>query len=363
MAMASLAWLDDFIDSWQVAVGAMDFSTLRPFTWLQMHPLYAVEWCENMAELARGLGENRVSRADYAALGLGSGVFRDQLFYLLWDFKSARLPFKEREKIIRPFHEMNLASTFADPYGFTSNIQHSPEQVRLLLHEIPWQTGEPEHARLLGKLYTGALHLVHGLYGDIYVGNSADNFGAYDASGKYGKGHSLVIRNFADLKPLEVWSGAGAIPCKTLDIYTVYRKVRFTCDAISCHSVFDGNVIENLVDFAVKVDGKFVDSTAALAALKDDLTEHAVGQWKELVGKDFEDLKQTGLTQRSYINKPLYELAGMDWRPTKAMRQAVKGKPFADESYWGVPKKNQKSFWHKMMDPCIDFYPPGVAGT
>ena len=361
MARTSPAWLDGFVGSYLAAAGSMDFGTLRPFSWLQMHPLYASEWCERMSGLVGGFEREKIGVEEFAELNLGTGVWRDELGFILWDLKSARIPREERLRIVEPFNTAILASTFADPYGFTSNIQHSPEQVRRMLHEIPWQTGEPEHARLLGKLYTAALHLVHGLYGDIYTGYSADNFGEYDASPKYGKNHALVIRHFADLKPLEVWPGAEGVPCKTLDIYTVYRNVRFTCDAISCHSVFEGSVVENLVDFAVSVDGKFVDSMASLQALKDDLAEHAIRQWRELMRKDFEDMKQAGLTQRSYVFKPLYELVGMDWRPTKAMRQAVKGKPFADEKYWGSPKRNRKSFWRKMVDPRIDFYPPGAG--
>ncbi len=358
--MSSRAWLDDFIDSYLAAAGSMDFNTLRPFSWLQMHPLYALEWCGRLSELVNGFERERIGAQDFADLHFGTGVWRDQLAYILWDLKSAGIPKKERLRIVEPFNTAILASTYADSYGFTSNIQHSKNDVSRMLSDIPWQSGGPEHARLMGKLYVGALHLVHGLYGDIYTGYSADNFGEYDASKKYGKGHTLVIRHFADLRPTDIWPQAQAIPCKSIDIYTIYRNVSFRCDAISCHSIFTGNVVEGLVDYAVCVDGTFVDSIPVLTALKDDLASHAMRQWQQLMGLAFEKVKQKGLEQRSYVFKQLFALAGLDWRPTKEMKNAVKGKPFADEAYWGVPRTHQTDFWRKIMDPRVKAYPKAV---
>ncbi len=341
----------------------MDFTTLRPFSWLQFHPLYAKEWSERLGTLVEEVAKKDVGKKELAEFGFSSGVWRDQLLFLLFDLKSARVEKKKRLTLARFFNEALHAVLKGDYYGLHgSNVGHSEQEVKRMLHEIPWEPGKPEHSRLVGKLYTAAIHLVNGLYGDIYTGYGTDNFGSYDASGKYGKGHILVIRHFGDLKPVDLWASAQELPCKSMDIYTVYKDVQFTCDAISCHSIFKGDVLEGLVDFAVNVDGKFVDSFAEMEALKDKLMHHSVRQWQELTSLNFEQTKRKGLLQRCFVFKKVFEKAGMDWRPTKGMREAVRNKPFADENYWGVPTDKtgrKREFWKKAMDPRIDFYPKG----
>lgn len=353
------SWVDDFVSSYDKAIHDMDWDTLRPFSFLQFHPLYASQWRSKIISLLDACKNQGISDADLAKLGWDAGIWRDQLFFLSLDMKSARVPVEKRLAVFEFFNRGILASVFRDHYGKNSNIGHKQSEVSAMLREYPWHHGNPEHARQLGKLYSAAIHLVHALYGDIYTGYSADNFGPYDVSRKYGKGHILVIRKFRDLKPLDVWPRVDSFPCKSLWIYTVYSGVSYSCDAISCHSIFKGNVLEGLVDWSVRADGDFVVSPAAISALTDDLMPLAVGQWQRLTSLPFEEAKQKWLELRCFIFKALFERAGLDWRPSDEMRDAVRGKKLAPPSYWNAPATNARAFWRKMLDPRLDFYPQG----
>jgi hypothetical protein len=262
-------------------------------------------------------------------------------------------------KLFNFFMDMLECMAVKDTYGFESNILKDKAQVIETLVRIKPRRATPEKARLLGKLYNVAYNLGCGFFLDFYLDYSMEAEGPYDVSQVYGPGAIMVIKRMMHLKPTAIWPTSARGMANDITIYSIYRNVKFKTDLISVHSVYEGDPINDLVDFAVEVDGRMVYSKEEIAELTMALEKEAPAQWLKLTGMPFEDIKVKGLEIRCFGMKRLFEKVGMDWRPEPEMVAAVKGKPFADNSFWQIPENEQerKAFWRKMYDPREDFFP------
>lgn len=343
--------VEKLIDSMLAAFGNMDLGTFAPMSNFMFHPLFAKEWVEKIEDLMIKVKKQKISIKKLAKNISGPSNLRVQIFFLLLDLKCAKIKKNRRNRIANFVLSILKHLAVRDKYGITSNIMHTKQEIKKILKNIN-NKGKPNISKLLGRLYSAAYHLTNGLYTDFYTDFGVECFGQY----RLNKNHILVIRKFNDLRPKELWHN-GNSPCKKLTIYTIYKNVEFTCDAISVHSLFKGDHINNLVAWCVQIDGIFENSIDKLGQLTDKLEKESIIQWKRITSLNFEGLKEKGLYLRCYTFKGLFNIANIDWKPTIDMINAVKHKPFADKNYWNSPKHNQKKFWKKLLNPNINFYP------
>jgi len=352
-----MKWLDLWMDSIAASLGTMDLVTLEPFNFDDMHPLYSKHWIERFLLAIKRREELGISFAKLANGVTGPSHMRAQYYFMLADLKFARINKEDRLRIAQFFDSIVSEKAKKDPYGFRSNIIHTEKEIKELCRNIRFSKADPETARFLGKLYTAAYHLMNSLYTDIYTDYGVENFGEYDVSKVFGPGHILVIKSFPDMKPMDLWPEVRDLPCKTLNIYAVYKDVKFRCDSISVHSVYEGDPVKGMVYYAVGVDGVLVNSMEILDKIRESIESHAAEQWQRLVSQDKEQLKIKGIMQRCYVLKDMFELLGIDWRPSKEMIEAVKNRPI-ESAIKDVPKdeNERREFWRRFFDPRTDFY-------
>jgi hypothetical protein len=281
------------------------------------------------------------------------------MLFLTIDLKLARIPKEERMRIFSFFQALIDSLGKKDPFNIQGNcIIHSPKEIDEILSR-QFQKGTEESARMLGRMFMAGYHVVNGLWSDIYTDNGAENYGAYDVSGKYGDGAILVIKHLKNLRPVELWPERKGVKHEDVKLYCIYKNVKFSTDLISCHTMYEGDTIKGLVAWRVEADGKEIASLGDVEAMEKNFQEHAVPQWKMLMNLPFEEMKQAGLRMRCSVFRKMREMAGLDWKPTPAMQDAVKNKPFDIPKYFKVPEGRTAvmEYWRKVMDPRIDFYP------
>jgi phosphohistidine swiveling domain-containing protein len=344
--------IKEFIKSISIAMENMDPTTLEPMSNFMFHPLFSKEWVDKIEESIRVVEENNISIEDMTKYISGPSHLRAQFLFLLLDLKCAKIEKERRLKIANFFNSLLKKKALDDIYGIESNIIHSNDEIGKIINRIKFNEGNEEISKLLGRLYSSAYHLVNGLYTDFNTDFGVECFGQYRLDDK----HILVIKQFNDLNPKELWPEIKS-PCKNLVIYTIYKNIKFKCDAISIHSIYEGDPIKNLVLWVVEVDGKFINSRESLLELKNKLEVLSIEQWKRLISLEFEELKIKGLFMGGYVFKNFFNKLNIDWRPSQEMIDVVKNKEFADESYWGVPEDGKEEYWKKLLDPEIDFYP------
>lgn len=329
----------------------MDALTIKPMDWTDFHPLFSEEWLEWFNEIIEKKEKQKISAKELAEL-MPAGALRVHLYRTIADTKIANKGIKERKKIFSFFRELIQEKFIEDYFSFSGKmIIHSKEELDELIKTLNFQKASPEIARILGKIYSAGYMLASGLWTDFYIDNSVLTSGPYGLSKTFGKNHALVIKKLFNLKPKELWE-TKETKWNEIEIFSIYKNVKFTTDYYSCHTIYDGDPIKNLKFFAVKANGKQVTEIKELEKIAENFEEIAPIQWKKLTSLELEELKLKCLNLRCNIFKPLRKKLGLDWFPSKKLINAVKNKPLASNQ-WNIPsnKKEQNSFWKKVLDP------------
>lgn len=225
------------------------------------------------------------------------------------------------EFLINALKEINKKDIFA----YSSNICHTDEEIKDIVKKIPWRKGNPKDAKNIGRMYNSLFALVYSLYGDFYPEDSNEVYGPYNLPDN----QILLIKHFPKLKAAELWPDNKNLKYSDIKIYQIFRNVKFKCEMIGMHSLYEGDITNGLVRYAVEVDGQFV-SIDKVKELAEELALTAIGQTAVYEKMTQEQIATKVLEWNYYQFFGLFKLAGLDWRPTEEMLNAVKGKKFAN---------------------------------
>lgn len=278
---------------------------------------------------------------------------RATLFFLMYEYQQSnpksKLQFREiMDFLVEVLKHMAKDDTFAR----ISNIGHSQSEVRVILNEVKWQEGNPAVARELGKLYTSLASLAFALYRDFFPQDSHEIYGPYPACEKFGDETILLIKYFPKIKPIDLWPDFKEAKYKEVKIFQVYRNVKFRCEMIGMHSIYEGDLMKDLVAYAVLVDGEWCNDIQKIKELSQYFAELATKQ--SLVYENFskQDLVKKFLEWYCYQFVDFFRLANMDWRPTEAMVESLQGKDISDR----LRLDEFPSFGEYMSSPEFEIY-------
>tara|TARA_Y100000310_G_scaffold338648_1_gene428892 strand:+ start:4681 stop:5709 length:1029 start_codon:yes stop_codon:yes gene_type:complete len=340
--------LTKFVESYVQAIGDMDMTTFEPLSLFGFHPMFDKEWIARIEKCMEY--SKHVSMDDLAKKIKNASHLRAQLCFILMDLKTAGIAPEKRKKIAEWVYSLLEKLAKKDVNGFKSNIKHTHSEIEKIMKK-KFEKGSIEAGKLLGRLYTSAYHLVNGLYTDFYTDWGIENIGPYDL----GDGRILVIKKFANLNPKLLWAHTKDFPCSGFTIYSVYKDVKFSCDAISVHTQYEGDPIKGLESFRVEIDGKETHQLGVLKVLNEFFEKKSAEQWDLITSLDHEELKKKTLLMRCFIFKDFFEHLGIHWIPNKEMFDAIKDKPWS--TIYNPPKKDQNEYWRNVLDPKEEFYP------
>lgn len=260
-------------------------------------------------------------------------TLRIQIYWLMLEFLGAKniIDRKTLRESIDFFVEILYFAAKKDAFGYNSGIRHSQAEIESLLQNLNLKKANPVIAREIGKFYNSLVSLVFALYDDFLPQDSHEVYGPYDVSKIYGKGYFLLIKDFPKIKPVELWPKASELKHQKVTIYQIYSGIKFRCELIGMHSVYEGDPVNNLKFYYAVVDGKAVNEKEKIKELTNYFSDESIKQAQVLAGLSQEQLKLKGLEWLMYQLKDFFKLANMDWRPTKEMWQKIKDK--------NIPKK------------------------
>ncbi len=344
-------WIDEFLEAVGDGLAGMDFSTFKPIDCFEMFPLYAREGTARLLTIIEKASEH--DPFIIAQQMHSPSVIRVEMLLALVKARLAKADKSTLLKIAEFYHSLLQGICLEDHYAKNGkNLIHTKEQVSKIIGDF--KVADQETAKTLGKLSNVCYHLAYSLYSDINPQICYDHFGPYDLSDVYGKGHSLVVKQFQNLKPVELWGDkVKDIPFNKIRVYCVYKDVGFSVDNAS-HTHYQGNIISGLQYFGVEIDGQFVDDISLIIDSIHELSLKSIEMWRALTNLEFENAKIKFLEQRCYNYIYLCAKVGMDWRPTPLMLEAVKAKPLAT-NFWPTFKDRKEaiSFWKRFIDPRV----------
>lgn len=329
----------------------MDFKTFDDtIVWFAYDPLAAKSWTKRMLAMIDNCQKAQLAPQDITRLFPSMSQLRNMMLFDLWMSKYAQAAAEDRKKIFTFYAGVLNEACLEDPHAFEfKNVIHTDHELDSMLSGVKPAT--PEIAKTLGRLLNACYHFGHAAYSDMNPSIVYENYGPYDVSDQYGPGHIAVVKEFNNLRPVELWPNTAALPCKDIKVVCVYKDVKVTIDNIS-HVVYEGDLINNLKHFRLIIDGvdfpiERLDEIIALIEMQ------AGTIFQEFQGLDFEARKEKYFHQKAYAYKDIYERLGQDWRPHLEILAEAKGKPLCDVN-WPDNKDEQKKLFKQIADPRVD---------
>ncbi len=352
---ATFSWLDEYLESTEKSLGQMDLATLSPTSWRHTQPLFATQWLDWFYRIVQSRRKQQIPFETLAPF-FPPDLCREHLFFTLEDLKVAKWPENRRMEVADFFYQLLKSQMEPDDlFGLKGSTR--PKLDLGSIQREKFQTGTPDAARALGRLYNAAYNLSTTLYLDYYMGNGIENYGPYPLA----DGRILVVKDMRHLCPTELWPDFSGIP-NHFRLYCIYRGVSFSTTLIACHGNYQGDPIAGLEAWRLEVDGKPVGDLEFIQQATRTLAEKSSRQWKRVLALSEPELIGKSVWIRCYVFKPLCDRLGLEWRPTPGLLDAVKGKTLQDGwSTWNPPEGRaaKNAYWRKIWDPRIDFYPGG----
>lgn len=316
------AWIDEYACSIHQA-----FSGMVPAKWssLDGYKVFAAFQGASifrLRDLALALSAHGKTPAEQFKLFSTPSTIRNATLFLAWEYKDVRDKTPEMRAAARTVFDwldsILSAGMREDKWVMDKNIVHTPEEIAALLRDTPWITNNTQAVRDAGKLYVSTAAMSFALYRDFFPQVAHEVFGPYDASSSYGEGAELLIKYFPKIRPVELWPEVADFPHESVTVYQIIRGVKFRCEFIGMHSLYDGPIVPNTLASAVKADDRFVraEEIKPLASL---IAERATAYSSLYEKLDVLETKRKFVEWEMYQFIKLFDAAGMDWRPTDAM--------------------------------------------
>lgn len=313
-------WIDEYAKATHKAFIGMVPSSWGPVDGFAVQKVLANVFIDRMYESISKAIEKNLSFEEVAKTFPSPSTLRASLFTSLFTaYQFAEPKPKEKMRAIVDFSIKLLSQVFKeDIWAYKSNIIHTSKDIEGIISNIPWKDGSPEKAKMLGKLYSTMDAYSHAVYRDFFPQEVHDIYGPYQLN----ESEILLIKHFPKIYAPELWSDLKDIKYRDIKIFQIYKDVNFECELIGMHSRYQGDLINGLQKYVVQVDGKFI-SDEETESVRKYFEEVSIKQFEIYSKMTFEELKQKHLDWLMYQYFDFFNLVGLDWHPTKEMREIV----------------------------------------
>lgn len=319
-------WIDEWAKSFHKA-----FVGMAPWSWGPVDVFTIVSnlngtFISRIKEAIERIKEKGCSMEEIVNCFPSISSLRAALYYLAVEHQGSKnKDRKEFKEVMEFLVEILKEGTEKDIFAYDSNIVRSKEEINNILDTIEFEEGNPQVARELGKLYTSLASMGFALFKDFFPQETHEIEGPYDVSERYGEKAILIIKSFPKIRPVDLWPQTEELNYSNVKIFQVFKNIEFKCEFIGMHSIYKGDLINNLEKYSVLTDNNYLNNVEEIKKLSDYFAEYATNY-----SSFYDDLKKEELIAKSlewecYQFNKFFDLAGMDWRPTKEMFEALKG--------------------------------------
>ncbi len=233
------------------------------------------------------------------------------------------------------------------------NLLLNKEEIHHILTNTPWNVPQSEkEKRDLAVLTIISNNLCYTLFYDIYMAGGFYIHGPYDASQKFGEGTILLIRDYHNLDPRELWPELN-MPYQSLKIYAIYKDLDLKL-TFANHPVSTTSIGDKLIAYKVVLDGREVrpEDIHTISMQFEKIIEEQTTNIKAMT--DLDKVRK-GIEIAYYLFKDFREKTGAHWKPPVIIEQTIQqfGETFIKQ--FEKPSKDPK-FYRKLIDPRIDEY-------
>lgn len=346
-------WPDQLVSAITRAYSTTDSRGWFPFSPDRLQPYYYNAFSERLWRVAEFVGRQEIDFKEIVDGMSHYGNLRDELEYLLewWAHGELRMDRPKFRRTCQFLIDILNQACPNDPFSANGAFPKWPRQLVIECeNNTSWIKAKPDNARDVGRLLVALNMLAYSLYTDIFAIAVGDaSHGPYQLS----NGELLLVRDYTDLAPAELWPETKQSHVKAVRVLTVYTagtdvQIDFYTNLVS-HS----NLVDNLSRFAVEVNAEH-EREVDLPKLYSSIGQEAVSQYRRLRALSDEEMKRAFLTIHCYFERELFSIAGLDWRPSQAMLDAIRDKRLLPEvSDWN-DEKTLAALLRKSLSAVLD---------
>lgn len=324
-------WIDEYAKAFHNGFMNMVPTSWGPVDGLALTSYLNGTFLDKLHKAIEKIHSKKYPIAEVAKTFSCPSTLRVAFYLLIWEYQNSepkdKIKFKEiAEFIVKVIETMTKKDTFA----YDSNIIHSKDEINQIIKNTDWVEADAKRAREIGKLYNSLSALVFALYRDFFPQDSHEIYGPYSVADNFGDSAILLIKHFPKIRPVDLWSETKSFKYSDVKIYQIFKNVKFKCDIIGMHSIYEGDLINNLIKYAVIVDGKVKNDIEDIKSLSDYFAEIATEKSTIYDNLTKEELAKKFLEWECYQFFNFFRLAEMDWRPTEQMLESVRSKDIPD---------------------------------
>ena len=241
-----------------------------------------------------------------------------------------------------------------DPFCLDGkNLILTNEELEEKLAAPDWDIPSSEQKKEIANLIVQTNNLCYSLYYDIFMAGGFYIHGPYPTTTEFGKDTILLIREYHNLQPKDIWSDIQ-FPHKKIRVEGVYKhldiKINFANHPLSTTSIGD-----KLIAYRLFIDDKKT-TLDKLPELFSKIQETTTTQTKKINSLSNLDKVRKGVEIAFYLFKEFRESQEKDWKPPITVEQTIKqfGEKFIEQfKYNEIPKLEH---WKKLFDPRNDYY-------
>lgn len=234
------------------------------------------------------------------------------------------------------------------------NLIFDEHEISAMLKETEWDIPLSEIDKKKVAFFSMACNnLCYTLYYDIFMTGGFYLHGPYDVSEKFGEGAIMLIRDFHDLNPKELWPNLE-MPYQKVRICAVYKGLDLKINFVN-HPVTRDTIADKLIAFKIYLDDREISITQ-IDEIKELFQFTSSIQTKKINALSDLDKVRKGIEIAYYLFRRIRNHMGDDWKPPKEIENTLQkfGDQFIKQfQYKEIPSMEH---WRRIYDPRDDYY-------
>ena len=361
--MAEIDKVDLFLRAINESFSTIDVKTTWPLSGAQIDAYFDVDEALDMYYRIKNLRKTKTTK-EIAEMLPSADVLRLALQHnLIIGLKVANklgiasISVQEREEYVNFLFEILESKVHGDIFCLDGkNSLLTKEEIKSILNNSSWNVPKSDDQKKIAFLTVMANTLCHSLYYDEFMTGGFYIHGPYDTFEKFGKGTFLLIRDYHNICPKEIWSDLP-YSYKSLRICAIYKDLDLRLNFLN-HPMSNQSVPDKLVAYKLYLDNNeiSIDKTDELL----DLFQKVISlQTKKITSLSPLDKVRKGIEIEYYLFRDFRTSMGDDWKPPISIEKTIEtfGDSFLKKfAYKDLNHNPHVNHWIKIFDPRNDYY-------
>lgn len=262
---------------------------------------------------------------------------------------------QESINAVKPFFYALEQLVESDPFCLKGkNLVYNKNQLKEKLEKIDFKKADLQSKKILPRLSVSLDSLIWSEYYDVFIDAGVNIHGPYSLE----DGSLLVVKDYFDLKPVEIWDSVKEFPFKRIKLFLKYKPIDIKIDYLM-HVTSSQPLAPNLIGWHAEA----FDETGKQFLLESDCFEELIAKAIALSSRQVEQVNSLELLDKIkkgaeicyYQLKEFREHFDKTWFPPKQVFDAIdkKGLECWKKFDWKNKEKEHSSTidWAKKYDP------------